>query len=409
MSEYKSTSSEHGQSQPGVSANVSAADQAKILRRSKRIGIIMLALLGMGVVVTVFSRTEHHRQLEETTNEQAKQYVSTIQAKQGQDSERLVLPGTLKGFVESPIYARTNGYVLRWTHDIGSRVEKGQVLAEIDTPEVDQQLSEAIATRGQVASNLNLTQLSVERWEGLRKKDAVTQQELDEKRSAYVQAQATLKATEANIRRLQQLKSFKQVVAPFSGVVTARNIDVGDLINAGNGGEGKALFSLAQIDSLRIYVYVPQAYAQQIKLEAKISVTQAELPGQTFAGTVIHTAGAINANTGSLQVEVRLSNHDGKLLPGAYVQVTFPTPPSHALVVPINTLLFRSEGPCIAVVDSTEHVKLQSVQIGRDFGKTVEILSGISANDRLIVNPADSLANGDAVTVIQQPNAKAKS
>ena len=373
--------------------------RAPILKRAKYIVAALLALLLLGAILTLVLRAVHARALAQLSSEQTRMYVTTIKAKAAAGSEALTLPGTLQGIIESPIYARSSGYVLRWTKDIGSHVNKGELLAEIDTPEVDQQLAQAQAARQQAAASLDLARSSSERWEALRKRDAVTQQELNERSSAYTQAQANLAAADANVRRLQKLEEFKRVVAPFAGVVTQRNVEVGDLINAGNGGAGRALLTLAQVDSLRVYVYVPQAYAQRIKVGDAVAVTQGELAGQVFHGSVARTAGAIDAATRTLQIEINLPNRDNKLLAGAYVQVALPiSGSSNALIVPSNVILFRSEGPRIAVADNNGRIQLHPVIIGHDLGNALEILDGISISDSLVINPADSLANDDVVT-----------
>ena len=374
--------------------------RAPILKRAKTVGAIAVALLLLGAGGVIVQRAAHSSALAASSGELNKQFVITTQAKTAHGSEPLTLPGTLQGMIESPIYARASGYVLRWNKDIGARVNKGDVLAEIDTPEVDQQLSQAVAARQQAAASLELAKSSAERWEALRKKDAVTQQEYTERTSAYTQAQANLAAADANVRRLQKTEEFKRVVAPFSGVVTARSVEVGDLINGGNGGADRALFRLAQIDTLRVYVYVPQAYAQRIQVGDKVTVTQAELAGKEFAGTVVRTAGAIDAATRTLQVEVNLPNKDSALLAGAYVQVALPlSGTSNAMLVPSNVLLFRPEGPRVAVVSGDGKVKLHTVTLGHDLGNKLEILSGIGTGDQLVVNPADSLADGDQVQI----------
>jgi len=379
-----------------------------MLLRARRVAIAIVVLLALGAAGTVIGRVMHMRDLRTTIAAQAHIYVNTTTVQQSKGGETIALPGTLQGFIESPIYARTSGYVLRWKRDIGARVEKGDVLAELDTPEVDQQLAQATAAREQSASSLELAKISAERWESLRLRDAVTQQELDERRSAYLQAQSNLAAADANMRRLRDLESFKRVLAPYAGVVTRRNVDVGDLIDAGNGGASRALFSLAQTDPLRVYVYVPQSYASLVKIGETVPVTQSEHPGQSFRGTVSRTAGAIDTTTRTLQVEVSLPNRDGRLLPGAYVQVQLPVGDSEILVAPSNSLVFRPEGPRVAVVDTDSRVRLQPVSIGRDFGQSVELLSGIHVGDRLILNPADSLAEGDLVSVQEPAPAKDK-
>jgi RND family efflux transporter MFP subunit len=279
-------------------------------------------------------------------------------------------------------------------------VKQGQLLAELDTPEIDQELAQALAQRQQTSSSLGLAKSSLERWQQLRQRDAVSQQELDERQSTYTQDVANLAAADANVKRLQQLESFKRIVAPFAGVVTQRNVDVGDLIDAGSG-TSRALFALAQSDPLRVYVQLPQAYAQNVSVGQKVVVTQAELPGQQFHGTVTHISGAIDVPTRSLQIEVTLPNPDDKLRPGAYVQVAVPAAAHAELSVPGNALLFRAEGPRIAVVDAKGNVELRKVVIARDLGQTLEIESGIGLDDRIIINPSDSIADGDHVQVTQ--------
>ena len=370
----------------------------QVARRTRILGIVILILLALGAARTIVSRVFHNRALAEGTEQLSTQYVKTALARTPDKAQMLALPGTLQGFVQSPISARAGGYLKRWYKDIGSRVEKGELLADIETPEIDQQLTQAIAARDQVASTLDLAKSSVQRWEALRKRDAVSQQELDERRSAAVQAQSNVAAADANVERLRQLSSFKHVVAPFAGVITRRNVDVGDLIDPSS---ARPLFTLSQTDPLRVYVNVPQAYAQMIKPGQAVTVTQAELRGQKFEGKVARTAASIDATTRTMQIEVALPNSQGTLMPGSYVQVTLPLQASGTIVVPNNALLFRKEGAQVAVVDAQSRVHLKLVQIGRNFGESVEILSGIAANERLVLNPTDSLAEGDKV--VQAP------
>ena len=300
--------------------------------RSTRIAVlVVLALLAIGAARTVYVRTANARALEAGTAERATQYVKTALPQTAGNGQTLALPGTLQGFTQSPISARASGYLKRWTKDIGSRVEKGELLAEIETPEIDQQLSQAIAARQQAAAALELAKSTVARWEGLRKKDVVSQQDLDERRGALAQASANLAAADANVQRLRQTEGFKRVLAPFAGVITRRNVDVGDLIDAGAGNGGRALFQLAQTDPLRVYINVPQAYAQLVKEGQPVVVTQSELRGQSFKGEVARTSGAIDSATRMMQVEVALPNKEGILLPGAYVQVSLPLTPSRSL------------------------------------------------------------------------------
>lgn len=379
----------------------------QVLTRARWIAVVMLVLLALGAGRTIFSRIANAKALETAVTEQGRLYVKTTLPKSGTSGQTLQLPGTLQGQVQSPISARASGYLKRWTKDIGARVEKGELLAEIETPEIAEQLSQAIAAREQSAATLALANSTVERWEGLRKKDVVSQQELDERRSGVVQARANVAAAEANVQRLRQLDAFKRVTAPFAGVITRRNVDVGDLIDAGGGGGGRALFILTQTDALRVYVNVPQTYAQMIKTGQSVAVTQSELRGQSFTGTVARTAGAIDTTTRTLQVEVSLPNPNGTLLPGAYVQVALPIAASTVLRVPTNTLLFRADGSRVALVDAAGRVSLRKVQIGRNLGEETELLDGIAATDRVVLNPTDSLADGDIVALVAPASASA--
>ena len=373
-----------------------SAQRRRALRGTKIVALVVLALLAVGAARTVVSRISNARTLEAGVADNAKPYVRVTQPQRSGSGDKLALPGTLQGNVQAPIAARANGYLKRWTKDIGSRVERGELLAEIETPEIDQQLSQSIAARDQAAASLSLSRSTVERWEGLRKKDVVSQQDLEEKRSAVTQQQANLAAADANVQRLRQLESFKRVVAPFAGVITRRNVDVGDLIDASG---SRPLFLLAQTDPLRVYVNVPQAYAQLVQPGQPVVVTQAELRGQTFRGQVARTSASIDTGTRTMQVEVALPNPDGKLLPGAYVQVALPLASSGALALPTNTLMFRGEGTLVAVVDAQGKVSLRKVAVGRNYGETFEVLDGINDNDRVILNPPDWLAEGQSVAL----------
>ncbi|MFM0416555.1 efflux RND transporter periplasmic adaptor subunit [Paraburkholderia aromaticivorans] len=375
-------------------------------KRAKIAVWIVLALLAVGALRTVIANVMQNRSVAETTKQNATQYVNVVSPTQTEGGGNTLLPGTLRGYVESPIYARSTGYLLHWYADIGTRVKQGQLLADLDTPEIDQELAQALAQRQQTSSSLGLAKSSLDRWQQLRQRDAVSQQELDERQSTYAQDVANLAAADANVKRLQQLESFKRIVAPFAGVVTQRNVDVGDLIDAGSG-TSRALFALAQSDPLRVYVQLPQAYAQNVSVGQKVVVTQAELPGQQFHGTITHMSGAIDVPTRSLQVEVTLPNPDDKLRPGAYVQVAVPSVAHAQLMVPGNALLFRAEGPRVAVVDANGNVQLHKIVIAQDLGQSLEIESGIEANDKVIINPSDSIADGDHVQ-IQPPRANGK-
>jgi RND family efflux transporter MFP subunit len=374
------------------------AEDTRTLRRAKLLTVAALALLVLAGGRTVFSRISNAKTLETGTAERNKLYVRVAAPNAAGAGLTLSLPGTLQGFVQAPISARANGYLKKWHKDIGSRVQAGDLLAEIETPEIEQQLSQALAARQQAASSLDLARSTFERWEALRKKDAVSQQEVDERRSADAQARANLAAADANVERLKQTENFKRVLAPFSGVITRRNVDVGDLIDAG-GGAGRALFVLAQTDPLRVYVSVPQSYAQLVKRGQLVTVTQTELRGRGFKGEIVRTSASIDATTRTMQVEISLPNKDGVLLPGAFVQVALPLQPSGVTTIPTNALLIRSEGPSVAAVGADNKVSLRPVRIGRNYGEAIEVLDGVTESDRLVLNPPDSLNDGDEVAV----------
>nr|WP_314628733.1 efflux RND transporter periplasmic adaptor subunit [uncultured Noviherbaspirillum sp.] len=385
-----------GQQLPHAGSDGDLLTRRQLLRRARITVVVVLVLLGAGAARTIFSRMANADTLESIAATANKTYVRTTKPTAGGAGQTLVLPGTLQGYAQSPVAARASGYLKRWTTDIGSRVQKGDLLAEIETPEIDQQLSQAVAARAQTAASLALARSTMERWEALRKKDAVSQQDLDERRSAYAQAQANLASVDANIERLRQLGAFKRVTAPFAGVITRRNVEVGDLIDAG-GGSGRALFVLTQTDPLRIYVNVPQSYAQVVRSGQAVKISQPELAGRSFEGNIARTAASIDASTRTMQVEIGLANPDNALLPGAYVLVSLPVAAGSTLTMSTNALILRSSGPQVAVVDQERRVRLKPVKIGRNFGQTVEVLEGVGPNDRLVQNPPDSLADNDLV------------
>lgn len=384
------------QQEPVESQSKTASPQ-----RSARLKIlaVVLVLLVVGGAFSIARRLSERKALAAETEVLAVPTVAVVKPSTEPASDELVLPAQLQAFVESPIYSRTNGYLLHWYKDIGSHVKKGELLADIDTPEVDQELSQAKASRQQIQAQLELAKSSAERWNNLRKSDSVSQQEADQETSAYRQAQANLAAADANVRRLEQLESFKHIYAPFSGVITQRNTDTGALINAGASGQ-KGLFNLAQLDPLRVYVSVPQMYSPSVRAGMNAYLQLDEYPGEKFVGKIARNADAIDPATRTLLTEVDVDNHNGKLLPGAYAQVHFAIPVQTVRIsVPVNALLFRAEGPRIAVVGSDQKIKLKPVMIGRDFGTKVEILNGLSPDDQIVVNPADSLEDGEQVHV----------
>jgi RND family efflux transporter MFP subunit len=361
----------------------------------------VLLVLVVGAVIAMLMRRHDSDVLAKETERESVPTVAVIHPTSEKPDEELVLPGSLQAFEESPIYARTNGYLLRWYKDIGSRVTKGELLADIDTPEVDQELMQARATRQQIVAQMDLAKINSDRYLSLRTTDSVSQQEADQQASGYQQAKANLDANDANVRRLEELEAFKHVYAPFSGVLTKRNVDPGALINAG--GTGKELFDMARVDPLRVYVSVPQSYAPAIKNGMEAWVTLQELPEQKFKGTVARTAESIDPITRTLLTEVDVPNRDGRLLPGSFGEVHFrPGISGQKVTLPVNAMLFRQEGPRVAVVGSDNKVRLRPITIGRDYGNTLEILGGVSVEDQVVVNPADSLEEGQQVNVAPQ-------
>jgi len=361
--------------------------------------LIVAALVVLGAV-TLFQRRTQYQALAKETETLSIPTVAVIHASVESAEEDLVLPGTMQAYVESPIYARTNGYLKKWYHDIGSRVHQGDLLVDIDTPEVDQQLSQSRADLNTAQANANLSKITASRYQELIKTDGVSKQEVDNAVGDMEAKLATVKSAEANVRRLEELESFKHIYAPFSGVVTRRSVDTGTLINAGNGGTSQQLFFLAQTDPIRVYVSVPETYAASIRagLGAYLELTQ--FPGQKFQGKVVRTAESIELGTRTLLTEVDVPNHTSTLLPGGYAQVHLQVKVTGArLGVPVNALLFRSEGLRAIVVDANHKMHLRPLTIGRDYGTTLEVLQGLNTSDWIVLNPADSLDEGQEVHV----------
>jgi RND family efflux transporter MFP subunit len=365
--------------------------------------VVVLVILG---ALTLLQRKSQYAALAKETETRAIPTVAVTHPITEPGQEDLVLPGTMQAYVESPIYARTNGYLKKWYHDIGTRVRQGELLADIDTPEVDQQLSQARADLNTSEANANLSRITAARYQELIKTDGVSKQEVDNAVGDLQAKDASVKSSEANVRRLEDLESFKHIYAPFSGVITKRNVDIGNLINAGNGGASQQLFSLSQTDPLRVYVNVPEMYAPSIHagLGAFLELTQ--FPGQKFQGKVVRTAEAIDLNTRTLLTEVDVPNRNGQLLPGGYAQVHLEVKVTGTrLQVPVNALLFRSEGMRAVVVGADNKTHLKPLSIGRDYGTSLEVLQGLAPNDWIVVNPADSLDENQEVHVKQLPPA----
>ena len=360
--------------------------------------ILFLVLAVLGIYSVLQRRTEH-QVLAQQTERMTVPYVSVIHATPITGSSEMVLPGTLKAYVESPIYARTNGYLKAWYKDIGSHVKSGEVLAEIDSPEVDQQLAQARADLSTAQANVTLSSITAARYQDLLKTESVSRQDADNANGDLAAKRAMVQSAEANVKRLEDLESFKRVYAPFAGVITRRNVDPGTLINAGNGGSAtNEMFDLAQIDPMRVFVAVPQAVGPSLRMGTKACLLMAELAGRQFCGSVVRTANAIDPSTRTLLTEVDVPNPSGTLLPGAYAQVHFDVKlTGERLSLPINALLFRPEGTMVAVVDSDSRLNLKIITIGRDFGTAVEVLEGIGASDPIVINPPDSFQQGEQV------------
>jgi RND family efflux transporter MFP subunit len=385
---------------PAIAGAPQRTDQTPPARKSGLLALIVLTVLMVAGAFALVRRVTERGALAKETERLAIPTVGVIKPAAEPASDELVLPAQLQAYVESAIYSRTNGYLLRWNKDIGSKVKKGELLAEIDTPEVDQELSQAKAAQQQTEAQLQLAKSTAERWANLRKTDSVSQQEADQQASAYSQATANTAAAEANVRRLQQLESFKHVYSPISGVITRRNTDVGALITAGSSGTGKELFDVAQVDPLRVFVSVPQTNAPSIRAGLPAHIELREYPGQKFSGKVVRTADSIDPATRTLLTEIDVPNPDGRLLPGSYAEVHFAVSVQITrLSIPVNAVLFRPEGPRVAVVGSDHKVHLKTISIGRDYGTKVEILGGLDPNDQIVVNPADSLEDGQQVNI----------
>src|SRR5882724_6953335 len=371
---------------------------------------LFLFLVGIAVVLviigifTLLQRREQYNALAKETEKSAIPTVAVIHPTVEPSQEDLALPSTLQAYVESPIYARTTGYVKKWYHDIGSHVQKGDLLAEIDSPEVDQQLSQARADLGTMQANENLSRITATRFEELIKTDGVSKQEVDNAVGDYAARRAAVASSQANVRRLEELESFKHVYAPFTGVVTRRNVDIGNLINAGNGGAAQELFVLAATDPIRSYISVPELYAPAVHPGVGAYLELTLYPGEKFQAKVVRTADAIDLASRTLNTEVDVPNKTGQLLPGGYAQV-------HLLVgvkgtrlqVPVNALLFRAEGLRAAVIDADHKVHLRQLAIGRDYGTALEVLQGLSPDDWIVLNPPDSLDEGMQVNVKEAP------
>jgi RND family efflux transporter MFP subunit len=361
--------------------------------------LLGVALILGGIYYGIRARTSAETALTQETVEAAEPIVDVVQPKTDAPNQALVLPGQTTAFTDTPIYARANGYLKKWYVDIGAQVKKGELLAEIETPELDAQLRQARADLVTAEANAKLANITANRTEDLLKSNSVSTQERDNAAGAYAADRAIVTSRQADVARLEELQSYEKIYAPFDGVITARNTDIGDLISAGAGTRNSELFRMQATGTLRIYVAIPEIYAPQIHVGAEAGVTLDEYPGQTFEGTLVRTDKAINQLSRTLLAEVDVDNAADKILPGAYTFVHFGLHPhAGSVTIPSNTLLFRSEGLRVGVVRNGK-VELVPIAIGRDYGDRVEVLSGLKSTDQVIVNPSDSLISGVTVHV----------
>jgi RND family efflux transporter MFP subunit len=366
------------------------------------VGLVAFLIVAAVVISGIVPRVRARATLRNETNQLAVPSVVVAQPKKAAPGQEVILPANVQAFKDAPIYARTNGYLKRWYVDIGARVKTGQLLAEIDTPEVDQQLRQARADLSTAEANMHLSEITSTRYQGLLKTDSVSQQEADNADGDFAAKKAIVQSSQANLRRLEELTSFQKIYAPFDGVITARNTDIGQLIDSGSSGGPKSeMFHMAQPGKLRVYVNVPEVYSQLAKPGLKADLTLAEFPGRRFEGTLIRTADAIDFATRTLLVEIEVNNPTGELLSGAYAEVHLKLPGNIAtFTIPVNTLLFRAEGLRVAVVKDGK-ANLVPVTLGHDFGSEVEVLTGLNGDENLIVNPPDSIVSGQPVRLAQ--------
>ena len=360
--------------------------------------IVVAGLLASGI----WSRVRTRKNLSAETAQVAVTSVSVVQPKPATPAQEIILPGNVQPFITSPIYSRTNGYLKKWYFDIGAHVKKGQLLAVIETPEVDQQLQQARSNLLTAKANLELASITKTRYQGLLKKNAVSQQDVDNAVGTYNANKAIVEADQAAVDQFEALVSFEKIYAPFDGVITARNTDIGDLINSGSNSNVKTdLFHMAQPGTLRVYVNVPEEYSQGIKVGMPGDLVLAEFPGRKFQGKLVRTADAINVTTRTLLIEIDVDNPTGTLLTGSYAEVHLAVPTqASTFIIPVNTLIFRSEGLHVGVVEDGK-VVLSPVIAGHDFGNQIEVVSGVKAGDQIILNPPDSIVHGQPVQIVQ--------
>jgi RND family efflux transporter MFP subunit len=366
--------------------------------------VVALVIVAAIVIAGVVPRLRAKAEVRTETDNLAVPAVNVIHPKRGSPQQEIVLPGNIQAFIDAPIYARTNGYLQSWYFDIGARVRKGQLLAIIDTPEVDQQLQQARADLNTAQANLRLSEITNNRYDGLKNTDSVAQQDVDNAHGDYAAKKATVDSAAYNVKRLEDLQSFTKVYSPFDGVITARNTDIGQLINSGSASPAKELFHVAATRTLRVFINVPQQYSVAAKPGLSADLTLAQFPGRKFQGKLVRTANAIDLASRTLLVEVDVDNTTGELLPGAFTEVHLKIPADiPTFILPVNTLIFRAQGLQVAAVENNNTAKLLSIVLGRDFGAEVEVVSGLTGQESIIASPPDSIIDGEQVK-IAQPN-----
>jgi len=369
------------------------------MRRGPVLGAIALLVAIGAVLWGVTTRTRALAVVTQETREMSVPTVAVVTPERGAPREEIVLPGTIQAFTDASIYARTNGYLRKWYADIGAHVRPGQLLAEIDTPELDQQLQAARADLATAQANARLAQTTAERYRDLIKSDSVSRQDLDNANGTLEAREAAVESARANVRRLEQLQSFRRIEAPFAGVVTARNTDIGALIDSGS--NAKELFHVAAVNRLRVFVNVPEVYSRAARAGLTAELTLKEFPGRSFTGALARTSSSIDVASRTLLTEIDVDNAKGELLPGSYAEVHIKLPSAAAtLKLPVDALIFKTDGLQVATVDAADRVALVTVAAGRDFGDSVEIVAGLRGDERVVANPPDSLAPGQAVRVV---------
>jgi RND family efflux transporter MFP subunit len=368
--------------------------------------LIIALLVVAGVVIAgILPRMHARAALATETKDLSTPSVKVQHPKLGAPSTEIVLPGNIQAYADSSIYARTDGYLKSWNADIGVHVKAGQVLAEIETPEVDQQLDQAKADLNTAEANFNLSQITATRYQDLAKSDSVSKQDVDNANGDFAAKKAMVASAQSNVNRLEQLQSFEKVYAPFDGVITARNTDVGHLINSGAGTTANELFHIAAINKLRVFVNVPQQYSTSAKPGLTAGLTFQEFPGKVFKGDLVRTSDSIDIASRTLLVEVDVDNSSGQLLPGAYTEVHLKVPAgSPSVIVPVSAMIFRADGLQAGVVDQNGAAELRKVTLGHDYGNEVEVVSGLTAQDQVIINPPDSLVTGEKIKIVQSDN-----